>query len=54
VLILRRIRVSYVIEAAEEHRVVIERVHGFHADHCPVYRSIKAAIDISTEWRFKT
>lgn len=26
----------------------VERVHGFHADHCPVARSIRAAIDITT------
>ena len=25
------------------------RVHGFFADKCPVYRSLKAAIDITTE-----
>ncbi len=30
-------------------RSVIDRVLGFHADHCPVARSIRAAIDISTE-----
>jgi uncharacterized OsmC-like protein len=25
------------------------RVHGFFADKCPVYRSLKAAIAITTE-----
>ena len=28
---------------------MIERVHGFHAGHCPVARSIAPAIEISTE-----
>jgi hypothetical protein len=28
---------------------VAERVHGFHADKCPVARSIGDAIAISTE-----
>jgi len=27
---------------------VIERVMGFHADRCPVARSLRAAIDITT------
>lgn len=30
-------------------RDTIERVHGFHAVHCPVARSIRGAIDVSTE-----
>ncbi len=50
VLVLRRIRVVYRIEADEEQEEVIARVHGFHADHCPVYRSIRAAIEVSTRW----
>lgn len=29
-------------------RSVIDRVLGFHADHCPVARSLRGAIDIST------
>lgn len=28
---------------------VIDRVHGFHADHCPVARSIGGCIAITTE-----
>lgn len=30
-------------------RAVVERVHGFHAEHCPVARSIGGSIDITTE-----
>ena len=29
-------------------RPVIDRVMGFHADHCPVARSLRGAIDITT------
>ncbi|MDR0346201.1 MAG: hypothetical protein LBI49_24400 [Nocardiopsaceae bacterium] len=29
-------------------RSVIDRVMGFHADHCPVARSLRGAIDITT------
>ena len=48
VLVLKRIHVRYRLEASEADRETIERVHGFHAKFCPVYRSIEAAIDITT------
>ncbi|HYO46770.1 MAG TPA: OsmC family protein [Gemmatimonadota bacterium] len=49
VLILKRIRVVYWLEAPEANRETIERVHGMHARHCPVYRSLEGAIEITTE-----
>ena len=50
VLVIRRIHVTYTLRGVpEDRREVVERVHGFHADFCPVARSIRAAIDISTE-----
>jgi uncharacterized OsmC-like protein len=51
VLVIRRIHVTYEIAAPEEARQTIERVHGMHADHCPVYRTLKPAIAITTEFR---
>ncbi len=30
-----------------------ERAHGVYADSCPVYRSLKAAIAITTELDFR-
>jgi len=48
VIAIRRIHVTYHLQAGEEHRETVERVHGFHADKCPVYRSIHTAIDITT------
>jgi uncharacterized OsmC-like protein len=33
---------------------VVERVHGFHADYCPVARSIRDAIAISTSYELTT
>jgi uncharacterized OsmC-like protein len=50
VIVIRRIHVTYHLKADEEHRETIERVFGFHARKCPVYRSISAAIDITTEY----
>ncbi|HTM51466.1 MAG TPA: OsmC family protein [Bryobacteraceae bacterium] len=53
VLIIRRIHVRLRLKAQEEHRATAERVHGFFADRCPVYRSLKDAIAISTELVFE-
>lgn len=46
---LRRIHVKLELRAAPEHRETAERVHGFYAESCPLYRSLKAAIGITTE-----
>ena len=48
-LVLRRLHVRLELRAAPEHRETAERVHGLYADACPLYRSLKAAIAITTE-----
>ncbi len=53
VLIIERIHVKLHLKAAESARETAERVHGIYADKCPVYRSLKAAIDITTELVFE-
>jgi len=37
------------LKAEERHRETAERVHGFFADKCPVYLTLKPAIAITTE-----
>ena len=49
VLIIRRIHVKLRLKAEESSRETAERVHGFFADKCPVYRTLKPAIEITTE-----
>jgi organic hydroperoxide reductase OsmC/OhrA len=50
VLVVRRIHVKLRIAAPEEKRATIDRVHAFYADSCPLYRSVKAAIAVTTEF----
>ena len=54
VLVIRRVHVTYRLRAGEEHRETVERVHVMHADRCPVYRTLKNAIDITTEYLLET
>ena len=50
VLVLKRIHVRYRLEASEDQRETVERVHAFHARYCPVYRSIEGSIDVTTDF----
>jgi uncharacterized OsmC-like protein len=49
VLIIRRVHVVLRLRAAPDQREAAERVHGVFADRCPVYRTLKPAIEITTE-----
>jgi uncharacterized OsmC-like protein len=53
VLVIRRIHVHLHLKAPAADRETAERVHGFYQDRCPVYRSLKAAIAITTELVFE-
>ena len=54
VLVIRRIHVRLRLKAAEAHRETANRVHGIFADKCPVYRSLRAAIAMTTELSFES
>ena len=50
VLVIRRIHVEFKLRAPEESRETVERVHGFYAGKCPVYRSLQSAIQITSSY----
>jgi uncharacterized OsmC-like protein len=59
VLVLRRIHVTYhlVVDQAvigDQKRAAIERVLGFHADRCPVARTIGGCVALSTSLELHT
>jgi uncharacterized OsmC-like protein len=54
VLVLRRIRVHYRLPVPPEAGDVLDRVHRIHKDHCPVYRSIHRAIEVTTSFQVET
>lgn len=49
-LVIKRIHVRYrlVVDSGVDEEAV-DRVHSFHAGHCPVARSLEGAIAITTE-----
>jgi uncharacterized OsmC-like protein len=48
VLVIRRIHVTYHLRVDPAQRETAERVLGFHADVCPVARTLRGCIAIST------
>jgi uncharacterized OsmC-like protein len=54
VLVIRRIHVRLKLKAEETHWETARRVHGFLADKCPVYRTLRPAIAITTELILET
>jgi uncharacterized OsmC-like protein len=49
VLVIRRIHARLKLKADPKDWETARRVHGFFADYCPIYRSLRAAIEITTE-----
>jgi len=49
VLVIRRIHVRLMLKTDESNWETARRVHGFYAGKCPIYLSLKAAIQITTE-----
>ena len=47
-LVVRRIHVTYHLKVASDKRETAERVLDFHADFCPVARTIRGCVEIST------
>lgn len=53
VLVVRRIHVVLRLRAPADQRETAERVHGVFAEACPIYRSLRAAIAVTTELAFE-
>jgi uncharacterized OsmC-like protein len=54
VLVIRRIRILVHLRADIAQREAAERVIGVYASHCPVYRSLYKAIEITTDLDFQS
>ena len=50
VLVVRRIHVAMRLIAPESVRETVERVHGFYAMRCPLYRTVHNSIQLSSSF----
>jgi uncharacterized OsmC-like protein len=48
VLIIRRVQVRYHLKVEAAKREIADRVLGFHAERCPVARTLTPCVAIST------
>jgi uncharacterized OsmC-like protein len=52
VLIIKRIHVQHTLKSAESNRETAERAHRVYAERCPLYRSVKDAIAVTSDLSF--
>jgi len=52
VLVIRRIHVEMHLDALEDNRATVERVHGIYAMNCPLYRTLHKAIALTSSFNF--
>ena len=50
VLVIRKVHVHFLIVGAEQARETVERVHGIYADKCPVYKTLRPAFEITSDF----
>jgi uncharacterized OsmC-like protein len=49
VLVIKRIHVTYHLKLDPGKREAAERAHEIHADYCPVARTIRDCVEVTTE-----
>ncbi len=52
-LVVKRIHVRYYLQLDEALRETAVRAHDIHADYCPVARTIRDCVAISTELKME-
>jgi len=50
VLVIRRVHVHYLLDEGEQARETVERVHRVYADRCPVYKTLRPAFEITSDF----
>ena len=48
VLVVKRIHVTYYLKLVPDQRETAQRVLEFHADFCPVARTLRGSVEITT------
>jgi len=51
VLVIRRIHVAMRLLAGDESKDTVERVHGMYAMRCPLYRTLRNAIQLTSSYQ---
>lgn len=47
-LVVRRLHVTYHLRLAPDQREAAARAHSVHADSCPMYRTVRGCVAVTT------
>ncbi|HEV2731770.1 MAG TPA: OsmC family protein [Terriglobales bacterium] len=50
VLVIRRVHVHFLLAGAEQVKETVGRVHGIYAEKCPVYKTLRPAFEITSDF----
>ena len=50
VLVIRKVHVHFLLQATESNRDAVERVHRVYAEKCPVYKTLRPAFEITSDF----
>ncbi len=50
VLVIRKVHVHFFLQGAEENRETVERIHRVYAEKCPVYKTLRPAFEITSDY----
>jgi hypothetical protein len=50
VLVSRRVHVHFLLRPTPEALPTVERVHGLYSDRCPVYRTLRPAMQVTPSY----
>jgi uncharacterized OsmC-like protein len=50
VLVIRKVHVHYLLNGAVQDRETVERVHRIYAEKCPVYKTMRPAFEITSDF----
>lgn len=50
VLVIRKVHVHFFLHTHEGNKKVVQRVHGVYAEKCPVYKTLRPAFEITSDF----
>ena len=53
VLVITRVHVHYVLDGTKQVREIVERIHQVYADKCPVYKTLRPAFEITSDYELR-
>lgn len=53
VLVITNVHVHYVLDGTERVRETVERIHRVYSDKCPVYRTLRPAFEITSDYELR-